>query len=101
MRSILVDPEYNLLIQQQELLKCDGINLTFTKEAIDSIATIAVELNRTVENIGARRLHTLIERLTEKIGYECIPGDVIITEKEVKESAKPLFEKYDLSRYII
>ena len=101
MHDILVEPEYNLLVQQKALMSCDDINLTFTDEAITEIAKLAVDLNRNVENIGARRLHTIIEKITEKISYECEPGDVTITAKEVQESIKPLFEKYDLSKYII
>lgn len=54
MRRIIVEPEYNLLRQQIELLKTDGINLSFTEDAITEIANLSVLLNRTVENLGAR-----------------------------------------------
>ena len=123
MRQILTEPQYNLLVQQQELMKCDGINLIFKDEAIDEIATQAVTLNRTVENIGARfvhsllflgfkttlsqscllyrRLHTIIERLTAEMNFECKPGEIVVDAATVKECVKPLFEKTDLSRYII
>lgn len=99
--KILTEPKYNLIVQQQELLNCDGIKLSFTNEAIKELAKLTVQLNRTVENIGARRLHTLIEKITEDISYECKPGEYVIDVNHITNAVKPLFEKADLSRFII
>merc|ERR1712232_469198 len=99
MHRIIVEPEYNLLLQQKALLECDGINLQFTDEAVWEIAKLSTQLNRTVENIGARRLHTIIEKITEKISYECEPGPVQIDAEQVRQAVQPLFEKADLSRF--
>ena len=66
---ILKEPDYNLIVQQVELLKTEGIDLTFEDSAIQEIASVAAEVNRQVDNIGARRLHTVIERIVEEISF--------------------------------
>jgi len=68
---ILTEPAYNLIKQQVELMKVEGIKLVFTESAIRQIADITAEMNRSLENIGARRLHTVLEKLVEGISYWC------------------------------
>lgn len=66
---ILVEPDFNLVTQQVELLKTEGIDLVFEDAAIREIAQVAAEINQQVDNIGARRLHTVIERIVEEISF--------------------------------
>lgn len=70
MRRILTEPESNLVMQQEALISTEGVTLTFTDDAISQIAHMAAEMNRTVENIGARRLQTVMERLVEDVSFE-------------------------------
>ncbi|HVO16776.1 MAG TPA: ATP-dependent protease ATPase subunit HslU, partial [Alphaproteobacteria bacterium] len=66
---ILKEPENSLILQYEALLKTEGVTLTFTEDGIQEIATLAADINRNVENIGARRLHTVMERLLEEISF--------------------------------
>jgi ATP-dependent HslUV protease ATP-binding subunit HslU len=101
---ILQEPEANLIKQYQALLSVEGINLTFSQEAIIEIAYLAETLNQTVENIGARRLHTILEKLLEDISFhadESDHKDIEITEKDVKERITDLAKNIDLSKFIL
>ena len=66
---ILTEPDFNLIIQQTELLKTEGIELVFEDSAIREISKVAEEVNQQVDNIGARRLHTVLERIVEDISF--------------------------------
>ena len=66
---ILTEPDFNLIIQQTELLKTEGIELFFEDTAIREISKVAEEVNQQVDNIGARRLHTVLERIVEDISF--------------------------------
>jgi len=111
MERILTETKFNLLEQQQALLRTEGLELTFAKDAIKEIAQLAAEINRSVENIGARRLHTVIEKLMEEISFsasevgsyakggERIP--IHIDVELVQKKLRPLTEKGDLKKFIL
>ena len=91
-------------MQYQELLKTEGLSVTFTDDAVDLIATMAEEVNNMTENIGARRLHTLMEHLLEDILFDApdLPETrVIIDETFVNDKLKDIKDDEDLSRYIL
>src|SRR5205085_3984504 len=67
---ILTEPRHSLTKQYAELLATEGVTLSFTPDGIEAVADIAYEVNRTAQNIGARRLHTILERVVEEISYE-------------------------------
>ncbi len=101
---ILVEPNASLIKQYQALLATENINLTITDEAIARIANLAWHINEKTENIGARRLHTVLERLLEKISFEADSlenKDVIIDEAYVNEQLQDLSMNEDLSRFIL
>ncbi|CAM9374387.1 unnamed protein product, partial [Ectocarpus fasciculatus] len=101
---ILTEPVSNLLLQQVELLKAENVHLSFSDDAIREIARVAAEINRTVENIGARRLHTVIERIVEEISFEAPErsGDSIVVDASyVKDRIKSLLIASDLRKYIL
>ncbi len=101
---ILTEPKNALIIQYQALLNSEGVALEFTKGAIKEIAAIATMVNTRTENIGARRLHTIMSTLLEEILFE-VPESKVrklkIDEKKVKDSLKSIVEDEDLSRYIL
>ncbi len=102
-KRILVEPDASLTEQYQGLLKTEGINLTFTDDGIQRIAETAYQVNEQTENIGARRLHTIVERLLEEVLY-CAPDcadDVTVDAKMVDDVLGDLIEDEDLSRYIL
>ena len=70
LKRILVQPKNSLVKQYQALLNTEGIELEFTEDAITKIAELTAEINQSTENIGARRLHTLLEKLLEEISFE-------------------------------
>lgn len=101
---ILTEPENALIKQYQALLNTDGIRLTFTPEAIKEIANLATRVNERTENIGARRLHTVMERLLEDISFtapDMASQEITITDAYVRERLAALIEDEDLSRYIL
>ena len=78
--KILTEPKHNLIAQQRALLATENVMLEFTEEAIREIARVAALANRTIENIGARRLHTCIERIIDEISFDACdypPGDLV------------------------
>ncbi|RMG60680.1 MAG: ATP-dependent protease ATPase subunit HslU [Deltaproteobacteria bacterium] len=101
---ILTEPENALIKQYRELLKTEGVTLEFTEDAIEKIAEMAFEVNERTENIGARRLHTVLEKLMEEISFEApeLQGKTIVINGEyVEERLKDLVKDVDLARYIL
>ena len=101
---ILLEPENALVKQYQALLNTDGIRLTFTPKAIKEIAQLATQVNERTENIGARRLHTVMERLLEDISFtapDMASQEITITDAYVRDRLAALIEDEDLSRYIL
>ena len=101
---ILCEPENALLKQYEELLATEEINLTFLAEGISRIAEISVEINENNENIGARRLHTILEKLLEDISFsapDMREKDVTIDAQYVDKKLKSLMKDRDLSKYIL
>jgi len=104
LRRILVEPEANLILQQQALLHTEGVSLTFTEGAIDALADAAVEVNGAVENIGARRLQTVLEKVVEDISFTASDRSgesVVIDADDVKRLVGDLARNADLSRFIL
>jgi len=101
---ILTEPKNALLIQYIAMLKTEGVNVAFEPDAIEEIARIAEEVNSHTENIGARRLHTIMERLLEDILFDAPDmnsSDVVIDVKAVLNKLKDIKDNEDLSRYIL
>ena len=103
--AILTQPDNAVLLQYCELLKVDNINLKFTNEAIDEIASVSVLENTTGENIGARRLHTVMETLLEDISFNANGEndmiDVVVDRNYVKEHMLKTVKTLNLNKYII
>ena len=102
-KRILTEPDASLTEQYQGLLKTEGVGLTFTDDGIQRIAETAFQVNEQTENIGARRLHTIVERLLEEVLF-CAPDctdDVTVDAKMVDEVLSELVVDEDLSRYIL
>lgn len=104
-RRILKEPADALTKQYQALIAVEGLRLEFTEDALDTIAEIAFRLNERLENIGARRLHTVMEKLMEEIAFETCdlpePKTFIIDAAYVQAKLKGIVEDLDLSRYIL
>lgn len=101
---ILTEPQHALTKQYSELLGIEGIKLSFTDDALEEMAELAYEANRTTQNIGARRLHTIIERLVEDISYagsDWKPKKFSIDRDYVRKQLLHLFKKEDLSKFIL
>ena len=104
MRRILTEPEANLIRQQQALLATENITLTFTDDAIDALADAAVAVNGAVENIGARRLQTVLEKVVEEISFTAADrsGETLTIDGDyVREKIGELSKNADLWRYIL
>jgi len=104
LRRILTEPEHSLLKQYSALMGTEKVTLTFTDDAVDALAELAADINDRVENIGARRLHTVLERLLEEISFTATDkaGDTIVVDAAyVNERVAPLAQKGDLSRFIL
>jgi ATP-dependent HslUV protease ATP-binding subunit HslU len=101
---ILTEPKNALLLQYMALLKTEGLEVAFEDDAVDAIAAIAEEVNNRTENIGARRLHTVMERLLEDILFEAPDMKqkrVVIDRDYVESRLKGIKDDEDLSRYIL
>ncbi|MEK6607162.1 MAG: ATP-dependent protease ATPase subunit HslU, partial [Myxococcota bacterium] len=101
---ILREPENALPRQYAALLATEGVELRFADEALDELATLATEVNSRTENIGARRLHTILERLLEELSFEASeigPREIVITREYVRERLAEIIKDQDLSRYIL
>jgi len=104
LKRILTEPENSLIRQYVALMSTENVTLEFSDSAIDTIADLAAEVNRAVENIGARRLHTVLEKLLEEISFEATDrgGDTIVIDKEYVESrVSDLAKDTDLSKFIL
>jgi len=104
-RRILTETEASLIKQYVALLATEGVTLGFEAEAIDELARLAVEINTTIENIGARRLHTVLERLLEEISFEATDmaaGSVVTIDRDyVRNHVAELAKNADLSKFIL
>ena len=103
-KRILKEPDNSLIKQYKALLKTENVDLEFTEDGIDTIATIANEVNSTVENIGARRLHTIIERVLDEISFTATDrgGEkIIVDSKYIQENIGELVKDTDLSKFIL
>ncbi len=102
--AILTEPDFSIIKQYKALLLSENVILNFEDKALIEIANLAFNVNKNTENIGARRLHTIVEKLLEEILFE-VPDTskktFRITQKYVKEKLADLVEDYDLSRYIL
>jgi ATP-dependent HslUV protease ATP-binding subunit HslU len=103
-RRILVEPEHSLIKQYKALLKTEAVDLDFTEDSIDALAALAAEINSAVENIGARRLHTVMERLLEEISFSApdrAGQSITIDAAYVQEHVASLAKNADLSKFIL
>ena len=103
-RRILTEPECSLIKQYKALLGTEGIDLNFTDESIVAIANIAAEINASIENIGARRLHTVMERVLDELSYSATDRSgeaVTIDEAYVQKHVGDLAKNADLSKFIL
>jgi ATP-dependent HslUV protease ATP-binding subunit HslU len=104
LRRILTEPEHSLLKQYAALIGTERVELVFADSAVDALADLAADINDRVENIGARRLHTVLEKLLEDISFAATDraGDTITVDAAyVNERVAPLAQKGDLSRFIL
>ncbi len=104
LRRILTEPEASLIKQYQALIGTEGVALDFTEDSIDALADLAADINDRVENIGARRLHTVLEKLLEDISFTASDRagqTATVDAAYVKERVAPLAQKGDLSRFIL
>ncbi|CAP57227.1 ATP-dependent protease ATPase subunit HslU [Gluconacetobacter diazotrophicus] len=104
LRRILTEPEHSLLKQYTALLGTEGVTLEFSDDAVDALAELAADINERIENIGARRLATVLERLLEEVSFTASDRSgqaVRITAADVQDKVAPLARKGDLSRFIL
>ena len=104
-QRILTEPQASLIKQYVALMGTEGVELEFTEDAVDAIADIAVEVNSNVENIGARRLMTVMERVLDEISFEATDKEegekIVIDEKYVRDNIGDLAKNADLSKFIL
>ena len=101
---ILTEPKNALIVQYTALMKTEGVELEFTKDAIDTIAEIACQINEDSENIGARRLHTVMEQLLEEVSFtapDLKEQKISVTPEYIQSRVSDLLKNQDLSRYIL
>ena len=101
---ILTEPKHALTKQYAELLKTEGVQLEFTPDGVEAFADLAFDLNRTTQNIGARRLHTILERVVEDVSFEgpdLAEKRVVIDGAIVREKIGAIAKREDLSKYIL
>jgi ATP-dependent HslUV protease ATP-binding subunit HslU len=104
LRRILTEPEANLIRQHQALMQTEGVALDFTPDAVDAVADAAVQVNNAVENIGARRLQTILEKVVEDVSFSAADRDgqtVVIDADYVRDRIGELAKDADLSRFIL
>jgi ATP-dependent HslUV protease ATP-binding subunit HslU len=104
LKRILIEPEHSLLKQYQALIATEGVTLEFTDEAVGDLAELAADINERVENIGARRLHTVLEKLLEDISFSASDKNgstETVDAAYVRDRVAPLATKGDLSRFIL
>ena len=104
-KRILTEPQSSLIKQYSALLGAEGINVDFTENAIDELAEVAYKVNASTENIGARRLHTIVEKVLEELSFEAseLPEDYIVTinREYVQKRLGDVVQNQDLARYIL
>ena len=103
-KRILKEPDNSLIKQYKALLKTENVELEFTEDGINTIANIATEVNSSVENIGARRLHTIIERVLDDISFTATDksGEKVIVDSDyIKANLGELTKDTDLSKFIL
>ena len=103
-KRILKEPDNSLIKQYKALLKTENVDLEFSEDGIDTIANLASEVNSSVENIGARRLHTIIERVLDEISFTATDRSgekIVIDSKYVKRNLGQLVKDNDLSKFIL
>ncbi len=103
-KRILKEPDNSLIKQYKALLKTENVILEFSEDGIDAIANIATEINSTVENIGARRLHTIIERVLDEISFTATDRSgekIVIDANYIKKNIGELVKDNDLSKFIL
>ena len=101
---ILKEPQNALITQYEALLETEGIDLRFEESAIEEIASIASKVNERMENIGARRLHTVMEKLLDEVSFDApdmATKEVVIDKNYVFEKLRDILEDENLSRYIL
>jgi ATP-dependent HslUV protease ATP-binding subunit HslU len=102
---ILTEPQASLITQYKALLKTEGVELDFRPDGVEEIACLAEQINSTIENIGARRLHTILERLLEEISFSASDQpagtELVIDAAYVQEKVGGLAKDHDLSRFIL
>jgi ATP-dependent HslUV protease ATP-binding subunit HslU len=101
---ILTEPKHALTKQYAELLKTEGVELEFTKDGIEAVADIAFEVNRSHQNIGARRLHTILEKVVEEVSYDgpdLKDKRVVIDGQFVRDKLGTILQREDLSKVIL
>ncbi|HLN32459.1 MAG TPA: ATP-dependent protease ATPase subunit HslU [Gemmataceae bacterium] len=101
---ILTEPKHALTKQYAQLLATEGLKLEFTQDGIEALADIAFEVNRTTQNIGARRLHTILERVVEDVSYEgpdLKNKHIVVDGGYVRDRIMSILEKEDLSKFIL
>jgi ATP-dependent HslUV protease ATP-binding subunit HslU len=101
---ILTEPKHALTKQYAELLATEGVHLEFTRDGIEALADVAFEVNRTAQNIGARRLHTILERVVEEVSFagpDMKDKHVVIDGPYVHNRLNTILEKEDLSKFIL
>ena len=101
---ILTEPKHALTKQYAELLATEGVKLEFAPDGLEALADIAFEVNRTTQNIGARRLHTILERVVEDVSFEgpdLADKYVVIDGKYVRGRLSEILQTEDLSKFIL
>ena len=104
LQQILTEPENSLIKQYEALISTEGTDLVFTKEATEEIARLAHKMNSEMEDIGARRLHTMMEQLLEEISFSVSDMEaetIEITPEIVREKLNGLVENRDIRRYLL
>jgi ATP-dependent HslUV protease ATP-binding subunit HslU len=104
LRRILVEPEASLITQYVALMATEGVTLVFTEDAIDELAKLATEVNQNVENIGARRLHTILERVLDDISFTATDKsgeEIVVDAAYVQKHVGDLAADADLSKFIL
>ncbi len=100
-QQILTQPQHSLTLQYTELLRVDGTQISFDESGILALAEYAETVNREVEDIGARRLHTMLETVLEDLSFGTDLGEVLINGEFVRGKLEDIVESEDLSRYIL
>ena len=103
-KRILKEPKFSLIKQYEALMKTEDLEISFTEDGIDALATLAVDINTSIENIGARRLHTILERVLEEISFSASDRkgqNIKVDADYVKMNTSELSKDTDLSKFIL